>query len=197
MKERCIFLKLFIGCSSRDEVPLGYYDYCKNFLDELFAYEHDLVFGACGKGLMGLSYNVAINNCSDVIGIYPEFYKSEADGLQCLGIPVKTVSERTDKVIEQSDALIFLPGGIGTLYELFTAIESKRACEHNKPIIIYNCCGFYDNVLMQLGKMKEEKFMSSEDERCYCVCSSMEQVIEYLNSYDNKSCMMRKKDKDK
>ena len=98
-----IFVKIFIGCSSRNEISHKYYDECKKFLDNLFSCGHDLVFGACGKGLMGLSYDVALDNSSKVIGIYPEFYKEEAEELDCLKMPVKTVSERTDKIIEESE----------------------------------------------------------------------------------------------
>lgn len=177
-------MKLFIGCSSRDSIPLKYHGYCKDFLNKLFEENYELVFGACGKGLMGLSYNIALNKCRDIIGIYPEVYKNEAMELQCFGIPVKTVSERTDKLIEQSDVLIFLPGGIGTLYELFTAIESKRAKEHNKPIIIYDCCNFYGNLFLQLDKMSNENFTSVEDEKCFYVCSSSDEVIKYLKEYN-------------
>ena len=177
-------MKIFIGCSSRNDIPKKYYNCCETFLNRLFEDGHDLVFGACGKGLMGLSYDVAVSNNRDIIGIYPEFYKDEVDGLECIEIPVKTVSERTDKVIGNSDALIFLPGGIGTLYELFTAIESKRAREHNKPIIIYNCLDFYDNILTQLDKMYDEKFTSLEDFD-YFICYDVEQAIKYLNECNN------------
>lgn len=176
-------MKLFIGCSSRNDIPSKYYDYCKEFLEELFKEGYDLVFGACNKGLMSLAYNTAISNGSEIIGVYPDAYMDEAIGLNCLGISVKTVNDRTDKVIEQSDALIFLPGGIGTVYELFTAIESKRAYEHNKPIIIYNCCGFYDNLFLQLEKMYDEKFTSIEDKNYYYVCNDTNDVIKYLDDY--------------
>ena len=179
-------MKLFIGCSSRDEIPKKYYDDCSILLDKLFSCGNELVFGACGKGLMGLSYDVTIEKSCKIIGIFPEFYKNEAEELNCLKIPVKTVNERTEKIIEESDVLIFLPGGIGTLYELFTAIESKRGYEHNKPIIIYNCCGFYDNIFNQLSIMEDEKFISSDDKEYYFVCSSWEEIIEYLNNYNIK-----------
>lgn len=179
-------MKIFIGCSSRNEIPKKYYIYCKNFLEKLFKDGHTLVFGACGKGLMGLSYNVALNNNRDIFGIYPEVYHEEAEGLQCLGIQVNTVSERTEKIIQESDALVFLPGGIGTVCELFTAIESKRAKEHDKPIIIYNCCDFYDNIMFQLDKMYDEKFTSITDDGCFYVCSNYEQAIKYLNNYHKK-----------
>lgn len=179
-------MKLFIGCSSRNEIPNKYYVDCKKVLENLFSCGYELVFGACSSGLMGLSYDVAMNNSSKIIGVFPEFYKDEADSLDCVKIPVKTVGERTDKIIKESDALIFLPGGIGTVYELFTAIESKRGNEHNKPIIIYNCGGFYDYIFEQLDMMEDEKFISSYDKEYYVVCSSCEEVIEYLNNYNNK-----------
>ena len=89
-------MRLFIGCSSRDEIPKKYYECCKDFLEYLFREGHDLVFGACGKGLMGLAYNVANCNSCEIIGVYPEVYKEEVEGLNCIEMPVKTVSERTD-----------------------------------------------------------------------------------------------------
>lgn len=184
-------MKLFIGCSSRNEIPSKYYDYCKDFLEQLFHEGYDLVFGACGKGLMGLAYDVATKNDREVVGIYPEVYRGEVEGLSCIEVPVRTVGERTNKVIQESDVLIFLPGGIGTLCELFTAIESKRAGEHDKPIIIYDCGNFYDNMMLQLDKMCDEKFTSISDEGCYFVCTSFSQVTNYLNNYSKNKNRMK------
>ena len=176
-------MKIFVGCSSRDDIPRKYYDKCKILLDKLFERDYDLVFGACNKGLMGLAYKSAIENNSDIIGIYPDAYVDEAKDLNIVDIPVKTVSDRTDMVISESDILLFLPGGIGSVYELFTAIESKRAGEHNKPIIIYNIDGFYDDLFCQLDKMLDEKFVSKEDFRNYHILYTVESVIQYVDGY--------------
>ena len=62
-------MNLFIGCSSRDNIPSKYYDRCKKLLDELFKREYDLVFGACNKGLMGLAYNCALKYNRNIIFI--------------------------------------------------------------------------------------------------------------------------------
>lgn len=178
-------MKIFIGCSSRDDIPKKYYDDCKDVLKELFIGENELVFGGCGKGLMGLSYDVAKNNKCKIYGIYPEIYKNETSNLECFLIPVKTISERTNKIIELSDVMIFLPGGIGTIYELFTSIESMRGSEHNKPIIIYNPFNFFDGMLSQLNKMYDEKFLSSLDNSNYFVCNNKDEIITYLNNYQD------------
>ena len=174
-------MNIFVGCSSRDEIPSLYIDECNNVLDKLFSYKYKLVFGACGKGLMGTSYNNALKHNCEIIGIYPSVYEDEARELEGQKIVVNTVSERTDKVVGESDILLFLPGGIGTIYELLTAIESKRANEHNKAILVYNCFGFYDNLLMQLEKMYDELFMSDKDKKTYLVFDDSEKLIDYIN----------------
>lgn len=186
-------MKLFIGCSSSNDIPNKYMEDCKICLEELFNLEYDLVFGASNNGLMGLSYEVTINNRRSVIGIFPEIYKDEVESLDCLKIPVKTISDRTLQVIEQSDALIFLPGGIGTVYELFTAIESKRSHEFDKPIIIYNSCGYFDKLFDFMSLMYDEKFTSRKVEDCYYVCDNVNDMIDHLNNYYNKNDVLKKK----
>ena len=176
-------MKVFVGCSSRDDIPNKYYDNCKILLDKLFNKKYDLVFGACNKGLMGLSYNAALSNGSNITGIYPKAYEDEAKELKGEMISVITVNDRTDKVISEGDILLFLPGGIGTMYELFTAIESKRALEHNKKIIIYNVDGFYDNLLLFLDKMFNEGFISKEDFDNYHVLDEVDKIVDCIDKY--------------
>ena len=177
-------MKLFIGCSSSDNIPKEYFDDCKVLLEELMK-ENDLVFGACNLGLMGLAYNTAINEKRQIVGICPEAYKDDFKNLECgTEITTKSVSERTDNIIESSDALIFLPGGIGTIYELFTAIESKRCHEFNKPIVIYNCNGYFDKLLEFMDKVYNEKFSGFKDKRNYLVTDSISSILYYINNYE-------------
>lgn len=178
--------KLFVGCSSSDDIPKEYIDDCRILLEELFALDYDLVFGACSRGLMGLSYNVALNNYRDVIGISPEVYKEDLNDIKCTGILTKTISDRTDKLIELCDVIVFLPGGIGTIYELFTAIECKRNHEFNKPIIIYNSNGFFDKLLDFMEKVYSEKFSKRTDKNNYVVSSSIPEIISYIHNHEMK-----------
>ena len=155
-------MKLFIGCSSSNDIPKDYLSDCENYLNVLLE-DNDIVFGACNSGLMGLSYNIAKKNDNKVTGICPVSYK--------------------DKVIECADALVFLPGGIGTIYELFTAIESKRSHEFDKPIVIYNSNHYFDKLLEFLETMYDQRFTATKVKDCYYVSSSPEDTLEYLNNY--------------
>ncbi len=176
-------MKLFIGCSSSNDIPTEYFNDCKVLLEELMK-ENDLVFGACNSGLMGLAYNTTFKANGNITGICPEAYKDDFKTLKCdTEITTKSVSERTDSVILSSDALIFLPGGIGTIYELFTAIESKRCHEFNKPIVIYNSNGYFDKLLEFMDKVYSEKFSSFKDKRNYIVTDSISLILYYINNY--------------
>ena len=176
-------MKLFIGCSSSNDIPIEYFNDCKVLLEELMK-ENDLVFGACNSGLMGLAYNTTLKANGNITGICPEAYKDDFKTLKCdTEITTKSVSERTDTVISSSDALIFLPGGIGTIYELFTAIESKRCHEFNKPIVIYNSNGYFDKLLEFMDKVYSEKFSGFKDKRNYLVTDSISSILYYINNY--------------
>ena len=176
-------MKLFIGCSSSSYIPTEYFDDCKALLEELMK-TNDLVFGACNSGLMGLAYNIALELNRTITGICPEAYKDDFKTLKCdTEITAKSVSERTENLIEECDALIFLPGGIGTIYELFTAIESKRCHEFNKPIVIYNSNGYFDKLLEFMDKIYRENFSGFIDKRNYLVTDSISSILYYINNY--------------
>ncbi len=176
-------MKLFIGCSSCNDIPKEYFEDCRLLLEQLMQ-ENDLVFGASNSGLMGLAYNIALNYNRKITGICPTIYKDDLNNLKCdVEIITNTIIERTKNIILSSDALLFLPGGIGTIYELFTILESKRCGEFNKPIIIYNSHGYFDKLLEFMDKMYSESFTSLKDKENYIVTDSISSIILYLNNY--------------
>lgn len=177
-------MKLFIACSASRDIPKEYFTLCKNFLNELMK-DNDLVFGACKSGLMEIAYEITKKYNGRVIGICPDRYKHDFKTLDCNSqIITETISERTNALITESDALIFLPGGIGTINELFTAIECKRCHEFDKPIIIYNPNGFYNKMFEFLEQIYEEKFARIIDKELYLVSESSEEILNYINNYN-------------
>jgi len=176
-------MKIFIGCSGSDNMPKIYMDDCEKLISILFKNNHDLVFGASDKGLMGLSYNLAKENNREIIGICPEAYQEDFKQLECdLELTTKTIGNRTDKLIELSDIIIFLPGGIGTVYELMTVIESKRSGEFNKPVLIYNCNGYYDKLFEFLDQIYDQNITSPTVKECYHIANSLDDTLEFLNN---------------
>ena len=175
-------MRIFVGCSASEDIPNKYREDSKLLLNELFKKENDLVFGACKTGIMADAYNSALNHKRGIVGICPEAYIHDFEEMECTEeIITKNVNERTDGLINESEILLFLPGGFGSVYELFTAIESKRCHEHNREIIIYNSEGFYDELLSFIEKIYKEKFAKEYVRDYYFVSNDKKEILNYIS----------------
>ena len=187
-------MKIFVGCSASEDIPGKYRLDCNMLLDELFRENNDLVFGACNSWIMSDAYMSALNHERAIVGICPEAYVKDFENLKCTEeIITKNVNERTDGLIRESDVLLFLPGGFGSAYELFTAIESKRCHEHNREIIIYNCEGFYDELLSFVEKIYIEKFAKEYVRGYYFVSSDKKEILSYIDKIKNEDLTLKRK----
>ena len=92
-----------------------------------------------------------------------------------------TVNERKNAFIDLADVMIFIPGGIGTIDELLTAIETRRNHEHNVPIIIINENGFFEQLLNMLERIYDEGFADSKDRQLYLIADTIDEAIEHLS----------------
>lgn len=176
-------MKLAVCSSSIEDLDKKYINDCNTYLDDLFKEDNDLVYGAYDKGLMNISYQKALKYNRNIIGITPKIFEADAKDIECNKIITDNISNRTVQLIEHADALIFLPGGIGTIYELFTSIELIRSKEYTKPIIIYNCNGYFDKLLAFLDTMYEEKFANISIKEYYHISANSTDTINYLNKY--------------
>ena len=173
-------MKIFIGASSNENMEDKYVEDCRKLL-EVILKDNDLVFGAYSKGLMGISYEIAKRNKRSVTGICPEVYKASLDDLECDNVEVTTsMLDSTMKIYKNSDAMILLPGGFGSIYEFFTANYSKICKEIDIPIILYNSCGFYDKLLDFIDDVKNKKLIRETEMNKFYVANSIDEVIKYL-----------------
>ena len=185
-------MNIFIGCSASDYIDKLYYDDTKELLNILMK-DNNLVFGACHSGLMGVVHDITKEFGNKVIGICPSSYIKDFEDLKCdKEIVSASVSDRTSSLILYSDILLFIPGGIGTVYELFTSIETKRCHEHNNPIIIYNSNGFYNKIIDFLNMLYLNGFAREKDKKNYYIANTKEEVIEYINKYKPKIKIKKK-----
>jgi len=139
----------------------------------------DLIYGGGNKGLMAAVANGALKNGGKVIGIIPQVLKEwehQHDGVTEL-IVVENMHIRKRMLYEKSDAAIILPGGFGTLDELFEMLTWNQLSIHNKPIIILNSGGFYDALLQHMHNMIEQDFLYNSIEKCLKIFDSPEDIF--------------------
>jgi uncharacterized protein (TIGR00730 family) len=115
-------------------------------LGELLAQERiTMVYGGGGVGLMGLVANAALKAGGKVVGVIPRFLLQREAGHPALSetVVVETMHERKLAMFERSDAFVVLPGGIGTLEELFEVLSWRTLGLHAKPIVIVDSGGYW------------------------------------------------------
>ena len=90
------------------------------------------------------------------------------------------MDERKKKFVENSDAFIISPGGIGTLDEFFEIITLKKLKQIRQEIIIFNIAGFYDKMLEMIDEMGEKGFLYKQEE-LFNIADSIDEIFEYLD----------------
>ena len=144
-----------------------------------------MVFGAGDAGLMGAAARGCDEKGGRLIGVIPE--KLNKKGIyyeRCTErIETKTMHERKALMEELSSGFIALAGGFGTLEEFMEVLTLKQLSYFDKPIVLLNTLGYYDNIIRQLEHCVEEGFTAKDFSALYHVCSTPEQAVEYCAGY--------------
>jgi len=143
----------------------------------------DLVYGGGNKGLMGAVANGCLAKGGKVIGIMPKLlleWEAQHTGLTEL-IITQTMHDRKKILYEKGDAALVLPGGMGTLDELFEMLTWNNLKIHNMKVFLLNIDGYYDALIHLLDKMDTDGFMYDNWKDRIIVCTSVEALKPLLS----------------
>lgn len=120
-----------------------------------------IVYGGGHVGLMGVVADAGLEAGGEVIGVIPGFMIEKELAHERLTelITVRDMHERKIRMHELSDAVVALPGGFGTMDELFEMLTWRQLGIHEKPIGLLNLKGFYDSLLAQAARMERDGFL--------------------------------------
>lgn len=171
-------MNIFVGGSSKDTNNVEFFKSAQEIGKFIVDSRHNLVFGGCNSGLMGITYRTVCDSCdSKIIVTMAEAYKDDLQSIKYDEVYLSnTVNERKNDVFQHSDALIFLPGGIGTIDEIMTAIEAVRNHQITIPIVIINVAGFFDGLLQQSKRAFQEDFSLELTAYAYIVNESIKGI---------------------
>jgi uncharacterized protein (TIGR00730 family) len=147
--------------------------------------QFEIIYGGGGMGLMGLLASAAMKGGGMVTGVIPQFMVDEGWGHTAITgmIVTEDMHSRKKTMFEMADAIISLPGGIGTLEELTEAITLKQLGIYNGPIVILNTLGFYDLFLRMLEKMVKENFLRPQHKDIWTVASTPREALTQIKNY--------------
>lgn len=138
-----------------------------------------LIYGGGNKGLMASVANAVLEKGGRVIGIIPQVlteWEHQHEGITEL-IIVESMHVRKRMLYEKCDAAIILPGGYGTLDELFEMLTWNQLSIHDKHIYILNTDDFYDGLLIHINKMLDEGFLYNQLDKTFTVVNKPEEIF--------------------
>ena len=138
-----------------------------------------LIYGGGNKGLMGAVANAVMDNGGKVIGVIPKVlveWEAQHEGITELRV-VEDMHVRKKMIYELCDVAVILPGGNGTLDELFEMLTWNTLNIHNKKIILLNSAGYYDHLIAHIDTMALQGFLYSNWRERLIVCKDPHEAI--------------------
>lgn len=178
VKSVCVF------CASSSQINSVYLNGAYQCGEVLAKEGIKIIYGGGGRGSMGYVANGALSLNAKVVGIIPKFMVDlewAHQGLTEL-IIVESMAERKSKMLQMSDAVLVLPGGSGTLEELFETISLKRLGMYLKPIIILNTNNYYDPLMKLLESSVKENFMDEKHSGMWTFIKSPDEIMKAINN---------------
>lgn len=144
-----------------------------------------LVYGGGRVGLMGAVADGVLANQGKVIGVIPHFLNSKEIGHSGVTelIAVENMHQRKTVMNDLSEAIIALPGGYGTMEELFEVITWAQLGLHQKPVGLLNINGFYDHLIAFTQNMLDVGLLNKQNQEMLLVADTIEELLEKMNTY--------------
>ncbi|MBO7458602.1 MAG: TIGR00730 family Rossman fold protein [Paludibacteraceae bacterium] len=175
-------MRIAVYCSAKDAIPEEYLmlgDAVGRWIGEQ---GNTLVYGGATGGLMSRTSDAAKAAGAHVIGVIPPRIKAAgrlAENCDYL-IEVNCMSERKQRMRDEADVIVCLPGSYGTLDEMMDATSSAIVGEHHKPTFVLNYKGFYEPLKQQLELMKSLQFIPSDEHYRPIFVDSLEELYEQV-----------------
>lgn len=179
MKTVCVF------CASNLGANIEYQNVATEFGSLLAARGLDLVYGGANVGLMRCVAEAAMAGGSKVTGVITEFLAGRElaqAGLEQM-IVVNSMPERKATMERISDGFVVLPGGFGTMDEMFEILSGGQLGFHKKPIVVLNINGFYNHLKAQLEFMVGEKMLLPQHAAMVQFADTPTEAIDKLFGY--------------
>ncbi len=178
--------KILVYCgSSKGHNPV-YEQEAKKRVHALKRYDCELIFGAGSVGIMGVLADEYLKIGGQCVGVIPSFmepWEVKHTGIQECFV-TESMHARKQLMANRADGVIALPGGFGTLDELFEMLTWKQLDLHQMPISILNTNGYYDHLLAQMQHMVDEGFLKMPNLEALQVEQDPDVLIDWIMAYE-------------
>lgn len=179
--------KIGIFCSASDSIDKMYFDKAKELGEWIGKQNKILIYGGANLGLMECVAQAAKLNGGEIVGVIPSKLEESGRVSTLIDRTFKTVnlSDRKEIILRESDVMVALPGGIGTLDEIFHVMAASCIGYHSKKIIFYNVDGFYNELLDILNRLHRTNFARHPLSRYFEVANTFNELTDFLTHNNN------------
>ena len=177
-------MKISVFCSANNTIDQSFFQATEELGRWMAENGHELVFGGVNQGLMECIAKATKAAGGHTIGVVPSIVEETGRTSQYNDevITCNNLSERKQLMLDMSDVFIALPGGIGTLDEIFTIAASRTIGYHHKQVVLYNIRGFWDSTIAMLDDMQHRGMIRGNWRDYIGVVSSIAELEDILNS---------------
>ena len=174
--------KIGIFCSASENIDKMYFESARQIGKWMGESNKTLIYGGANLGLMECIAGAVKEYGGTVIGVVPSKLEENGKVSKYLDqmIHTQNLSDRKDIITEKSDILVALPGGVGTLDEVFHVIAAASIGYHQKKVIFYNDYGFYNELLKTLSTLEEKGFARQPFSSYYEVAETLNELKEKI-----------------
>ncbi len=174
--------KIGIFCSACEQISPRYFECTRELGAWMAAEGKTLVYGGADMGLMECIAHSVKEHGGKVMGVVPTKLEEKGRVSDLLDVTFHTVnlSDRKDVILRESDILVALPGGVGTLDEVFHVVAAATIGYHTKRVVLYNIDGFWDSMLAMLQQMETKGFIRRPLNQFLNVATTLDELKDLL-----------------
>ena len=173
-----------IFCAASENIAPGYFEAAAEVGAMLGRLGAVMVYGGARFGLMEATAKAAKVAGAHIVGVVPDILveRGRVSSLLDEQVECRNLSERKDIMLERSDLLVALPGGVGTLDEIFHVLAAATIGYHTKQVVLYNVNGFWDSLNDTLDEMLQAGFVRGEFEKYLVVANSIAELEDIIRN---------------
>ena len=176
-------MKICVFCSANQQIDNEFFTMTEELGTWAAKNGHSIVYGGVNQGLMECLGKATKEAGGQTIGVIPMVVEKSGrmSDYVDIEIPCDNLTDRKQLMMDQSDAFIALPGGIGTMDEVFTVAASATIGYHDKPLILYNMKGFWNPLIAFLDDLKAKGMIRGDWRDIIKTADSIEEISQIIS----------------
>jgi uncharacterized protein (TIGR00730 family) len=175
-------MKICVFCSANNQIDAAYFQLTEELGRWAAGNGHVIVFGGVNQGLMECLAKAVKEAGGKTLGVVPSIVEETGRTSQYNDrvLTCNNLSERKQLMLDESNVFIALPGGVGTLDEVFTVAASYTIGYHHKRVILYNMKGFWDSTIRMLDDLQQRGMVRGQWRDYICVANNLDEMGDLL-----------------